>query len=402
MKQGYRKYLERAARQTILIHRADTLIRLILRTVVSCLKLEHAGMFIYDKIHQEYIVKISRGRLGYKVPSGFAKITKDNPLIRYFLDKDLPFPKTHLLYKRIVDLLRSPRLKRNKKIKPFLEELKFNLSLYDAKACIPGFFREELIALLFLGSKRNKRDFSEEELSFLAVLASDVVMSLKNAWLIEDLNNQIKINKRLFFQTVLALASSIEAKDRYTRGHTERVVRYALGIAESLKDRIDRREDWQRFKENLYIASLLHDIGKIGIPERILNKRSHLSLRERAIIHNHPLIGASILSNIEEFKEVVLGVKYHHERYDGKGYPFGLKKNQIPLIAAIISLADAFDAMTTERPYRKALTVGEALRELRRQEKKQFLPRVVRAFLKGFSSQPHRFSSLPFSNHLLK
>jgi putative nucleotidyltransferase with HDIG domain len=260
-----------------------------------------------------------------------------------------------------------------------------NFSLYQAKACIPGFFRNDLVGILFLGGKENGKKFSEEELGFLSVLASDVVMALKNAWLIDDLNHQLKANKRLFLQTVSALASSIEAKDKYTIGHTERVVKHSLDIAYGLKKHI-RIDNWDKFIEDLRIAALLHDIGKIGIPEKILNKENVLTAKERRIIENHPLIGANILNHIEEFREVLLGVKYHHERHDGKGYPYHLKGRQIPLIASIVSLADAFDAMTIDRPYHKSLSPQEAMKEIEGNKGQQFSPLVVDAFLKVYQN----------------
>ncbi|MCM8830944.1 MAG: HD-GYP domain-containing protein [Candidatus Omnitrophica bacterium] len=391
MKREYRVYLEKAARQTILIHRSDTLIRLILRTIIRTLKIEHAGMFIYDKNRQVYVMKFSKGSSGFKVPQEFVKITKENPLVQYFINPKLKFPKNHILLSRINSLIRSNNVKHNQKMKKFLEELKFNLSLYGAYACIGGFFRNELIGILLLGKKKNKKHFSQDELGFLSILATDVVMALKNARLIEDLNRQLEINKRLFLQIVAALASSIEAKDKYTIGHTERVVNYSFVILENLK-RYIKDNDLEKFKENLKIAALLHDIGKIGIPERILNKKTCLNGKENLIVKNHPIIGANILNKIEEFKDVLAGVKYHHERYDGKGYPSGIGKRKIPLIASIISLADAFDAMTTDRPYRKALSFNVAIREIKKNRKKQFSPMVVDAFLKGLPKIKKIFS----------
>jgi len=386
MKPEYHKKLQIAARQTILIHRADTLIRIILRTIVTSLKVKHAGIFIYDKAKDEYVVKMSRGHLGLKVPAGFAKIKKSSPLVRYFTDKNINLPKEHILWPKIASRIKYYKEKKDVKIKRFLEALRFELSLYEAKACIPGFFRKDLVGILFLGEKRNKKSFGEEELRFLSVLASDVVMALKNAWLIEDLSRQIDINKRLLFQTVAALASSIEAKDKYTIGHTERVANYCLAIAYALKKR-ERIEGWEKFLENLKIAALFHDIGKIGIPESILNKEVALNEEEKKIIQSHPLIGANILNHIEEFRQALEGVKYHHEKHDGSGYPYHLKGRKIPLIASIIALADTFDAMITDRPYRKGMPQDKAIEEIRKVRGVQFAPCVVDAFLKIYHSK---------------
>ncbi|MBD3246490.1 MAG: HD domain-containing protein [Candidatus Omnitrophica bacterium] len=376
----YQQDLEKAARQMILIHRSSTLTRLILRTIVAKVKVEHAGLFIYDKQRDEYVVKVSRGATGMKIPSGFVKISQENSLIRYFREPSLPYPKDSILWSSLNGYLRSAKRRKNEELVNFLEDLRMTLSLYQARACVPGFFRKELVGVLFLGEKTDQQGLSKEELGYLSVLASDVVMAIKNAWLIEDLNQQVEVNKRLFVQTVSALASSIEAKDMYTIGHTERVVEKSLEIARQMRRR-KRIRNWESFLENLRVAALLHDIGKIGIPEKILNKKKWLNEKERGVIERHPLIGAKILQQVEEMKDALLGVKHHHERYDGKGYPSGLRGKEIPLTAAIIAVADSFDAMIIDRPYRKGLRLSEALEEIRKNRGKQFAPAVVDAFL---------------------
>ena len=209
----------------------------------------------------------------------------------------------------------------------------------------------------------------------------------KNAWLIEDLNHQLDLNKNLLLQSVSALAMAIEAKDKYTMGHIERVVEHAITIAHNLKNRrkIPKAVGaWDRFVEDLRIAALLHDIGKIGVPENILGKKGRLNSQERNVIRNHPVIGTNILLHIEKFDRILQGVKHHHERYDGTGYPLNLKGRKIPLIASIICLADAFDAMTTDRPYRRALGLKQALKEVKVNRGKQFAPEVVDAFLETY------------------
>jgi HD-GYP domain-containing protein (c-di-GMP phosphodiesterase class II) len=207
-------------------------------------------------------------------------------------------------------------------------------------------------------------------------------MAIQNARLFQDLDEQLLKNKNLFLQTVFALSSAIEAKDLYTQGHTERVTHYSLTVATELKsmDKINGM-DTKRFFENLRISSLLHDIGKIGIPEAILNKKDELSEEEREQIKRHPLIGARILSEVDEFYEPILGVKYHHERYDGTGYPDGLKGEEIPLIARVIAVADTFDAMTTHRPYRTSLPKEEVISIIQKESCRQFDPAIVEAFL---------------------
>ncbi|MBN1823996.1 MAG: HD domain-containing protein [Endomicrobiales bacterium] len=383
---NFKSDLEKAARQMILVRRVDTLARLIVRTIMRNIPVRHAGILLLDKNSGEYIVKISRGKKGIKVPVGFTKVKLDNPLIKYFTDKNLKSIKQDfLLYNNVHYLQKKYGGRKAGEMRKYLEDLKNEFSYYQAKAFVPGFYRHNLIGVLFIGEKINKTAFRKDELGFLSVLASDVVMAMQNAWLFEDLNKQLEINKRLFLNTVIALATAIEAKDKYTKGHTERVVRYSIEIARNL-DTADVG-DMRVFEDNLRTAALMHDIGKIGIPEKVLNKKKPLSMKEKESIKQHPMMGVEILNPINEFKDVLLGVKYHHERYDGRGYPFKLSGEKIPLAASIIAVADAFDAMTTDRPYRKALTLAEAVEEIRRNRGKQFHPRVVDAFLKVFQKR---------------
>lgn len=174
-------------------------------------------------------------------------------------------------------------------------------------------------------------------------------------------------------QTVQALAETIEAKDQYTQGHCERVRSLAVRLARELKLPEDQIEP-------LEFAALLHDIGKIGIPERILNKVGPLDPEEVEVIKMHPLIGAQILSIVEFFAPAINGVRHHHERWDGTGYPDGVAGEDIDPLARIITLADTFDAMAQSRPYRKALPLEAVLEEIRSESGKQFSPEVVAAF----------------------
>ena len=385
MKVNYREDLETAARQMILIHKVDILIKLILRTIIRNLGVSHAGFLLYDKTRDEYVIEISRGKGGAKIPSRLVKIKKDNSLIRYFTDKKFSeFGAEFLLSDKVKSILRSKKVKNDVKLKDFFEDIKFQFSLYNAKACIPGFFRDKLICVLFLGKKLNRKDLTKDEIGFLSVLSSDVVMAIQNAWFFQDLNQQLQLNRKLFLQTVMALAAAIDAKDKYTLGHAERVSEYSLAIAKEVKMmRKISFKNWDSFFEELRIASLLHDIGKIGVREKVLNKKGLLTPKEREEIEKHPSVGFSILSQVDGFQDLVLGVKYHHERPDGGGYPDGLTSRKIPLIAQIISIADAYDAMTTDRPYRKKLSNEMAIKEMKRNKGKQFSSIILDAFLRS-------------------
>jgi len=188
-----------------------------------------------------------------------------------------------------------------------------------------------------------------------------------------ELNETYQKLKVANMQTVQALAETIEAKDQYTQGHCERVKNLSLNLARELGLP-------SSLTEALEIAAILHDIGKIGIPERILNKSGPLAPEENEIIKMHPIIGAQILSTVEFFAHAINGVRHHHERWDGSGYPDGIAGADIDPLARIIALADTFDAMAQSRPYRKALPMEEILDEIRLQRSKQFAPEVVDVF----------------------
>ncbi len=178
----------------------------------------------------------------------------------------------------------------------------------------------------------------------------------------------------IYMETIQALSKTIEAKDKYTRGHSNRVKEYAVKLAKAMN--LGDKE-----VENIETAALLHDIGKIGIDDNILKKPDKLSKEEYDMIKQHPVIGANILQGVDFLKGIVNIVKYHHERYDGKGYPDGLSGDDIPLEAAILSVADSFDAMTSDRPYRQALPIEKAIDEIKNSEGKQFDPKLAKVFV---------------------
>ncbi|MGQ9638098.1 MAG: HD-GYP domain-containing protein [Thermodesulfobacteriota bacterium] len=175
------------------------------------------------------------------------------------------------------------------------------------------------------------------------------------------------------------MADAIEKRDPYTGGHTQRVTRYSLAVAKYLP--LNPME-----LKLLKIASVLHDIGKIGIDDQILRKPCRLEPEEFDIIRNHTKMGAEILGHVKQLKDIVPGVKYHHEQMDGRGYPEGLKGEGIPMIARIVAVAETYDAITTDRPYRKALSKERAIYELKRCSGTQFDEKVVEAFLQAYRS----------------
>ncbi len=375
----YKKELISAAKTMILVHDLRLLIRIIVRTIVQKVKVTHAGILLFDKGKESFVLTVSRGSKGLRIPEGFARMDNSNPLIRFFtLRLDRKILKDGSLTTR-----EAKRKLKDKKLKPAQKQLLkaaiYQMEIFEAVVCIPSYFHDELLGILLLGEKKNGRDFKNDELDFFAALASDVAMAIRNAQLFNELQQELDKKHHLFIHTTIALAVAIDAKDHYTHGHTSRVTQLSLEIAKKLMKKNRKKFD-DKMIEQLHIASLLHDIGKIGIPESILNKDGPLDETEQNRIKEHPIIGATILNPIKELGDAILGVKYHHEKYDGSGYPEGLKGKQIPLLASIIAVADTFDAMTTDRPYRRGLTKEEAISEIKRVSGKQLDPRIAAAF----------------------
>lgn len=235
--------------------------------------------------------------------------------------------------------------------------------------CIPLKTKGKIVGIISIYSDELGYYREEEELIY-ATLANQIAITIENSRLYSNL-------KQSYLETIKALVTAVEAKDPYTKGHAERVAKYSLAIGQKLK--LDKK-----FLKNLEIAAQLHDIGKIGIPESILAKPTKLDDEEFKIMKSHPIQGKHILEPIKFDLEILDGVYYHHERLDGHGYPFGLKKEEIPLIARILAVADAFDAMTSDRPYRQKMSHNQALDELMQCCGTQFDPQIVDAFRRAF------------------
>jgi putative nucleotidyltransferase with HDIG domain len=191
--------------------------------------------------------------------------------------------------------------------------------------------------------------------------------------LVLRLKKALRQNQELFLETIKTLAAAIDAKDPYTRGHSERVSSYSMAMARHLG-----MSQEQVFR--IHIAAILHDVGKLGIRESILNKPGGLSDEEFEVMRQHPSIGAQIMSPIRMLKDIIPGIRNHHETWDGKGYPDHLKGDEIPMVARIIGIADTFDAMTTNRPYQNAMTLEYVLAKMNSMSGSRFDPVVMDAF----------------------
>lgn len=202
-------------------------------------------------------------------------------------------------------------------------------------------------------------------------------MSLSIQVAFEQVQRAARENRELFLASIRALAEAIDAKDPYTRGHSERVAAYAAAIATELMlapDEVERTR----------VSALLHDVGKIGVDDRIIRKPTALTEEEFEQMKTHPIKGAAIMSAIPQLAEVIPGMKYHHEKWTGGGYPEGIQGEQIPVQARIVTVADTFDAMTTSRPYQKAMEIEFVVDRIRQFAGVRFEPSVVDAFLRAY------------------
>jgi HD-GYP domain-containing protein (c-di-GMP phosphodiesterase class II) len=228
--------------------------------------------------------------------------------------------------------------------------------------------REDATLGCLFALEKSIGEFDSQDAKLLFSLANESAIYLENAILYDDVHG-------LMMGLLHSLTSAVDAKDSYTCGHSERVALLArelsdvIGLSEELSDRI-------------YMAGLLHDVGKIGVPEAVLQKTGKLTVEEFDQMKKHPAIGARILKDVPQISDLIPGVLHHHERFDGRGYPAKLSGHDIPLMGRIICLADCFDAMTSNRTYRQALPLEVALLEIRRAAGTQFDPELADSFLK--------------------
>lgn len=242
--------------------------------------------------------------------------------------------------------------------------------------------KDELLGMISINEKFSGEDYTVYDFQLLSVMAQHISFSLHSHSLLMRLMHKYTENKglydnlrRIYYDTIHAFAAAIDAKDAYTKGHSHRVSAYCTVVA--------REMGWSPEEiEGIRISGLLHDIGKIAVDKSIINKASPLTSNECRELNSHPVVGYEILSKIKfPWKGIPMMTRNHHEKVDGTGYPDRLKKGDIPLGARIMALVDAFDAMTTDRPYRPRLSFKEAMDEVKDNFGKQFDPDVVHPFI---------------------
>ena len=393
MSMDYQVILEEASRNMIRFKNPEHLIRMIIKTIDEQVKTFHTAMLVYSEKKNYFILVDSKGTAGSKIPVGFIRLNYNNPMIRLFHDRiNFKISGSGSINKReILDRLKNEEdFLNNKGLRDKIPQVLRQMDLLRAEVSVPVYYKKKMLGILLLGGKVSGCNFSRQEISFFTTLANDVAMALTNAQLIQKLNSRIeevqklyKREHRLFLHTAISLAAAIDARDPYTHGHTERVTHYAQAISEELEE-LPEAKEYMNFTETVHVASLLHDVGKIGVPDSILNKPMALTKDEYEKVKEHAVTGATILYPIRELGQIAAQVRSHHERYDGLGYPDNLKGDQIPFIARVIAVADTFDAITSDRPYRQAQMREIAVSTISDESGKQFDPIVVSAFLLAY------------------
>ncbi|MFA7404029.1 MAG: HD domain-containing phosphohydrolase [Pelobacteraceae bacterium] len=325
----------------------DRLFNLIVRSTTATLEAQIGYIILYDKDQRELQVTnlIASGKL--IAPQKPLKM-KETSVSSWVINNRQPL--------LIADINQAQQFDR------------FSELGYERKTliCAPLMVMDEIIGTISVVNKIDNSQFYSYELEMLTTIAAQAAIAIKNATLYDE-------QQQTYLNTIQALVTAIEASDSYTKGHSERVTRYSVEIGRRFDLSSDRLQILER-------AAILHDIGKIGIDLSLLHKEGKLSAHDVNELQLHPVIGMKILEPIEFLKDVRTCIGQHHERYDGMGYPNRIKHGDQLLESRIIGVADAFDAMTSDRPYRKALTLDVAITELSENAGTQFDPAVVEIF----------------------
>lgn len=328
----------------------DTLLNLILQKAEELMDAEASSVFRIDEEKNELYFMTARGEKGKEVKE--IRIPMGKGIVGWVAQHKKPL--------LVPDVTEDPRW-----FKGVDKKTKF---VTRSIIAVPLFVKGKIIGVAEVLNKRGNKKFNQEDLEMYSALANQIAIAIENASLYKELDE-------LFLSSIRAIVEAIDAKDPYTKGHSARVVEYALVIGEGVK--LDKE-----ILKDLELSAVLHDVGKIGIPDKILSKPGILTEDEYAYMKKHPELGAEIVEPIKKLKKLVPHILHHHEKYDGTGYPAGLKGEQIPLGARIIAIADSFDAMTSDRPYRPRMGIKVALQEIKKHRRTQFDPELVSVFIK--------------------
>lgn len=342
--------LQKLSQMTATLLDLENITNIILYEVVNTLQIKTAAIFVKDHQNGDYQLL---EQLGYDKKT-FQIVRSDHPIANWLSTNK------QVLSKQILNV--SPLFK-----SIWLDEREM-LDNLGVELFIPLIAKEDLVGFLAVGPKRSSAAYSLDDQLTLSTLANQTAVAIENARLYEELEDT-------FEQTVTALANAIDVRDTYTSDHSQQIATWAAETARLLGCTSSEIE-------TIYWGGLLHDIGKIGIPDSILLKPTTLTKPEWEIIMRHPKLGAEMISPIKKLSHIAPIIEYSHERFDGSGYPKGVSGDEIPLGARIVSVVDSFSAMMDERPYKKPMTLSEAIDEIKNNSGKLYDPEVVSAFFK--------------------
>lgn len=328
----------------------DDLLNIVLRKAEEVMDAEASSVFRIDEVTNELYFVTARGEKGKEAKE--IRVPMGKGIVGWTAQNGKPL--------LVADVRKDKRW-----FKGVDKKTKF---VTKSIMAVPLISKGKIIGVAEVLNKRGNRKFNKTDLELFESLGHQIAIAIENAALYKELDE-------LFLSSIRAIVEAVDAKDPYTKGHSSRVVEYSLRIGEALK--FDKEE-----LKRLEVSAILHDVGKIGIPDRILGKPGKLTFAEYNYMKRHPELGSSIIEPIAELKALIPNILHHHERYDGKGYPKGLRGEEIPLYARIICVADSYDAMTTDRPYRKRKSSKVAMKELKTNSGTQFDANLVSVFIK--------------------
>ncbi|MGI8883775.1 MAG: HD-GYP domain-containing protein [Pyrinomonadaceae bacterium] len=339
------------------------MMRTSLHLLLGSLAIMRGGIARFSRFEHELNMLVVRG-LGDDFPLGLNLCYEDE---RQFLANGL-FP---------IEVAQA-------RVLPFFQIYDQSFEKKRIELAVPLVIRDEIVGVIFLGEKASGEPYSSYDKEIICAMAQHIGVGIAQRNMLAELERRADENRQLYDDlrmtykdTVKAFAAAIDYKDKYTEGHSVRVGKYSEIIAQELG--YDESEI-----EGVAVAGYLHDVGKLTVERNIINAPYRINAKESAELNKHPAIGYEILLPIHHpYTDVPLAAKYHHERLDGRGYPDGLYDKEIPYVAKIVNLADSFDAMTTDRPYKRRRPANEVVEDLQRNAGKQFAPELVTAFCRG-------------------
>jgi len=379
----YMSTLKNVARGMTLVTDTKKLLKIMVRFISKEVRIAGCAVYIFNKTANSYAREVTQG---FRKQEAIDKVDANSPFIRWLIEKKEPLNSENVL-----KWIQGERIFPQKLIlKRTLEQIRITMRKTGASLCVPSFLRGEMIGFLALGEKLSGERYTADDLSLLSTLSSNAAIAFENARMYEELKARIdkldslyKEEHTLFIDAASAFSVAIDSKDGYTRTHASKLSSYAATTTKELEKLLSYVNFTKDFYETLHIASLLHDVGKIGIPDKILTKKGKLTKKEYEALKEHTIIGERILSPIKEIEKTFDIIRHHHENFDGTGYPDRLKGNEIPMASRIIAVCNAYDKMTSERPYRKPIKKEAALKELENGKSSQFDPVIVDAFIRA-------------------